>query len=98
MMFRQMGARRCSKLLVALLIGGAFQLGLVESCDDRLIGLTRVFDPCGTILGSCLPGQFESDAASIGDRCVDPGCVIPGGCRTDENPVPLGTQRDLPGC
>ncbi|MFQ5592482.1 MAG: hypothetical protein ACE5HE_15095 [Phycisphaerae bacterium] len=98
MVFSQNAVRRRVKAGVGLLIGALLQLGLIQSCDDRLIGLTRIFDPCGTILGNCQPGDFEANAARIPDRCVDPGCVIPGACDAVTQAPPLGTQRDVPGC
>ena len=96
MVFGKRQVQRRLKVILALLIGGGIQLGFVESCDDRLIGATKVFDPCGTVLGNCLPGSFETNAADIPSRCVDPACVIPGACPGSE--IPLGTQRELPGC
>ena len=79
------------KVFASLAAGTTLALGsgLVESCDNRLIGLTRYVDPCGTQL-SCPPGSFEANAARINDPGVDPACVVPG--------TPLGTIRDLPGC
>jgi len=66
--------------------------GLVESCDDRLLGITRYVDPCGTFLANCTPGTFETQAADIGDYCIDPTCTVPGGC---DNGQPLGTITRL---
>lgn len=82
------------KGFAVLALAGAMQFGFLESCDDRLIGFTRFADPCGTIL-TCAPGSFETNAADIGDPCIDPACVIPGGCGGGQ---PLGTITDLPGC
>lgn len=79
--------------LGVLLLGALFQLGFVNSCDDRFVQLTRFFDPCGTFLANCTPGSFQANAANIGDFCVDPSCTIPGGC--GNTVPPLGTQRDL---
>jgi len=76
------------------MLASGLQFGLVESCDDRLINFTRFADPCGTIF-TCAPGSFETNAAEIGDECVDPTCTVPGGCSDVQ---PLGTIRDLPGC
>ncbi len=50
--------------------------GLVPSCE----GVTKYFDPCGTILGNCAPGTFELLFADVPDWDVDPTCTIPGGC------------------
>ncbi len=81
------------RMLALLTAGALFQFGFVDSCDDRFIQFTRIFDPCGTVLANCTPGSFETNAADIGDFCVDPSCTIPGGCG-NEGP-PLGTQRDI---
>ena len=70
-----------------------FQFGFLESCDDRLIQLTRQFDPCGTILANCNPGDFEVNRAGIGDFCVDPACTVPGQCGTGLQPI--GTITDI---
>lgn len=75
-----------------LLAGGAAVPGFVESCDDRLVAVTRYFDPCGTILANCAPGDFEVNNAEIGDYCVDPACTVPGGCNDLQ---PLGTITDV---
>lgn len=84
-------SRRRSNL-AALLFAGAVIPGIISSCDDRLIGLTRYVDPCGTILANCNPGDFEVNAAGIGDFCVDPACTVPGGCGGGQ---PLGTITDV---
>ena len=75
------------------LIGACFQLGFLGSCEDRFIGFTTFFDPCGTILGNCAPGSFETNAADVGDFCVDPTCTVPGQCG-NAGPA-LGTVRDI---
>ena len=64
----------------AVLAGGAAVPSFVQSCDDRMIGLTRYFDPCGTILANCAPGDFAVNAADVGDWSVDCTCTIPGAC------------------
>ena len=92
---RHKHARRRLKAIAGFAISMTFALGLVQSCDDSLIGLTRYVDPCGTIL-NCPPGSFEANATHINDPCVDPACVVPGGCGALT--PPLGTIRDLPGC
>ena len=76
----------------AVFAGGAALPAFFESCDDRLIGLTRYLDPCGTILANCAPGDFVVNAADVGDYCVDPACTVPGLC--DPGPA-LGTITDV---
>ncbi len=76
------------------LIGACFQLGFLNSCEDRFVGFTQFFDPCGTILGNCAPGFFQTNAADVGDFCVDPACTVPGQCGDDDGPA-LGTIRDI---
>jgi len=76
----------------AVLAGGAALPSFLESCDDRLINITRYIDPCGTIFANCLPGDFETNAAAIGDYCVDPACTVPGGCG---NRPALGTITNV---
>ena len=71
-----------------VLVSGAAIPGFIESCDNRLIRLTSYFDPCGTILANCAPGDFQVNRAEIGDYCIDPGCTVPGACNTQQ---PLGT-------
>lgn len=83
-------ARRA--VLGGLFLGGLTQLGFIETCDDRLASLTQFIDPCGTVLGNCNPGDFQVNAADVGDFCVDPSCTVPGQCGTQ--PV-LGTVTDL---
>ena len=85
--------RKCpSSLLVASLLSGGFALGFIDSCDDKLVTLTTIFDPCGTIL-DCAPGTFQGQAAGIGDPCFDPTCTVPGGCGNAA--PPLGIDFDL---
>lgn len=90
---------RCAKLslrrgvVAALFAGALFQLGFIETCDDRLASLTRFVEPCGTLLGNCNPGDFQVNAADVGDYCIDPACTIPGQCG-NAGPV-LGTVTDL---
>jgi hypothetical protein len=79
--------------MAALFSATVFQLGFVSSCDDRLVGLTNYLDPCGTILGNCTPGFFQSINADLGDWCIDPACTVPGGCGAAD--PPLGTIRDI---
>jgi len=76
-----------------LSLGTVFQFGFIEGCDETLIEVTRIFDPCGTFLANCTPGSFEANAAEIGDWCVDPACIVPGGCGTGQQP--LGTIRNI---
>ena len=69
-----------------------FIIGFLQSCDDRLIGLTRFIDPCGTILANCAPGDFEVNRADVGSFCVDPTCTVPGQCGEGQA---LGTITDI---
>jgi hypothetical protein len=89
---RRTGFARRFIRFATVLASGAAVPGFVESCDDRLIGLTRFFDPCGTFLANCAPGDFEVNNAEIGDYCVDPACTVPGGCNDLQ---PLGTITDV---
>lgn len=75
--------------VAALLLAGPFMYGLIESCDDRLVAISRFVDPCGTFLANCAPGDFEVRAADVGDFCVDPACTVPGQCPGQGQP--LGT-------
>lgn len=84
-------ARRLFRF-AAVIAGGAALPGFIESCDNRLIGLTRYFDPCGTILANCAPGDFVVNRAQVGDFCVDPACTVPGACNDDQ---PLGTLTNV---
>lgn len=78
--------------VVSLLLGSAFQLGFLDSCNDRLVSLTTVIEPCGTFLANCNPGDFQTLNAPVGDFCVDPSCTVPGQCG---NGQALGTIRQL---
>jgi hypothetical protein len=81
--------RRVTRRVCAVVAAGLFQIGgFVESCDDRVAQVTRYFDPCGTILANCAPGDFQVRAADVGDYCVDPACTVPGQCGGGQ---PLGT-------
>ena len=92
-MVKQRSVRRNrSAMGAALVLGAVFQFGFVETCNDRLVGLTRYIDPCGTILANCSPGDFEARAAAVGDFCVDPACTVPGQCGGGQ---PLGTITDI---
>jgi len=75
-----------------LLASGAAVPGFVDSCDDRLASITRFVDPCGTIFANCAPGDFEVNAADVGDYCVDPACTVPGACGGGQ---PLGTITNV---
>ena len=77
-----------------VLVGGLFLLGFLNACDDRLLGLARVFEPCGTVFANCTPGSFLVNQAEVGDYCVDPGCTVPGQC-TEQPQPPLGALTDL---
>jgi len=76
---------------LTLLAGGACTFGMIDSCDDRLLEVTRYVDPCGTFL-TCAPGSFEVASAEVGDYTVDPSCTVPGQCGDYQ---PLGTITDL---
>ncbi|MFQ5413355.1 MAG: hypothetical protein ACE5E6_02745 [Phycisphaerae bacterium] len=62
-----------------VLAASVFQL---PSCAQVL----TVFDPCGTILGSCAPGALQLLFADVPDFDVDPTCTIPGGCTNQTLP------------
>jgi len=74
--------------LSASVVAGILPLGLVESCDQRAATFSQYFDPCGTVLANCAPGDFQVRAADVGDFCVDPACTVPGQCGGGQ---PLGT-------
>jgi len=76
----------------AFILGSLSILGFLDSCDDLLVNVTRYVDPCGTFLANCTPGSFETEAAEVGDYCVDPACTVPGQCGGGQ---PLGTITDL---
>ena len=76
-----------------LVTSTAFVHGYLDSCNDRIVEVTRFVDPCGTFLANCNPGDFQVNAADIGDYCIDPACTIPGGCG-NAGPA-LGTVTQL---
>ena len=83
--------------MAAVAAGMLFQWNFIGSCDDRMATLTRYFDPCGTILANCQPGDFQLNRADVADYCVDPSCTVPGQCQ-DQNGLavpPLGLNTDL---
>ena len=92
MIKQRTGRRKRNVMAAALVLGAVFQFGFVETCNDRLISLTGYFDPCGTILANCAPGDFITGAANVGDYCVDPACTVPGQCGGGQ---PLGTITDV---
>ena len=92
MITRQTSYARRFTRIATLLASGAAVPSFVESCDDRLTNLTRYIDPCGSIFANCAPGDFEVNAADVGDYCVDPACTVPGAC---SNQQPLGTITDV---
>ncbi len=94
MIFGKADVRRCFRRLAGVILGGVcfFGLGFIESCDDRLVEMTRYVDPCGTFLANCNPGDFQVWSADIGDYTVDPACTVPGQC---DGGQPLGTITDL---
>lgn len=69
-------------------MAGIIPFGFLESCNNRATSATEYFEPCGTILGNCTPGSFQTNAAEVGDYCVDPACTVPGQCGGGQ---PLGT-------
>ena len=83
--------RRRTARWALVLFGAASLMSFFSACDDFLIGMTNFVDPCGTLL-NCPPGSFQSNAAELGDWCIDPACVVPGACSDDQ---PLGTIRDI---
>lgn len=94
-MFLMRSYLRSHRARLAATVGGALFIigaGFVNSCDNRLLGLSQYIDPCGTFLANCQPGDFQVNAAGIGDYCVDPSCTVPGGCG---NGQALGTITDL---
>lgn len=83
------GIRRAFRKVVAgTLLAGIIPVGFLESCNNRLTSATQYVDPCGTILGNCTPGSFQTSAADVGDYCIDPACTVPGQCGGGQ---PLGT-------
>lgn len=86
--------RRLQRRLAAGMLGtvSIIGAGFINSCDDRLIGLTQYVELCGTVFANCAPGDFQTNRANIGDYCVDPSCTVPGGCA---NGQPLGTITDV---
>ncbi|MDO8631508.1 MAG: hypothetical protein Q7R41_13565 [Phycisphaerales bacterium] len=80
--------RRMVRWASASVVAGILPIGLIESCDQKVVEFTRYFDPCGTILANCAPGDFQVQAADVGDYCVDPACTVPGQCGGGQ---PLGT-------
>ncbi len=87
-----MTSRKWIKKTVGVAAGGLFILGFLESCDNRLVGLTNFIDPCATFLANCQPGDFQANRSDLGDFCLDPTCTVPGQC--DNGPL-LGTIRDI---
>lgn len=81
MFFSKRAAKRRRKIVGALFGGGVMFGGFLESCDDRLVELSRFLDPCGTILANCAPGQIAADRANNGDPCYL--CDRPEGCDQD---------------
>ena len=92
MIFQRTNVRRRLFKVATLVLSGASLVGLLQSCDDRLIGLTQFFDPCATFLANCNPGDFQVRRADVGDYCIDPACSVPGQC---DNIQPLGTITDV---
>lgn len=86
-----LGRSRWAKLAAALLVLPGI-VGFIESCDSKLVGLTRYVDPCGTFLANCNPGDFQVQRADVGDFCVDPACTVPGQCGQGQ---PLGTITNV---
>ncbi len=85
---RQVFQRAFRRLVSGTILAGIIPVGFIESCNERVIVATQYVDPCGTILGNCLPGSFQVNAADVGDYCIDPACTVPGQCGGGQ---PLGT-------
>jgi hypothetical protein len=83
--------RRRTAPVAAAFLGAVWQLGFLQSCDDRLIGLTRFVEPCGTFLANCQPGDFLINRSELGASC-DPTCVVPGQCGEQ---APLSVIREI---
>ena len=88
----RMRTPRRAAIAATFLGSAASVLGFLDSCSDRLTNVTRYVDPCGTILGNCFPGEIQTEAAAVGDYCVDPACTVPGQCGAGQA---LGTITDL---
>ena len=80
--------RAFRRLVSGTITLGIIPVGFLESCNEKLITATTYVDPCGTVLGNCTPGSFATNAADVGDYCIDPSCTVPGQCGTGQ---PLGT-------
>jgi len=78
--------------MILMSCSSVFALGFLGNCDDLLVSVTQYVDPCGTILANCQPGDFATNAASVGDFCIDPSCTVPGACG---NGQALGTITDI---
>jgi len=92
MMFGKANVQQRLRRLAGVILGGVFIIGFLETCDNRLIQMTRYVEPCGTFLANCNPGDFEVSQAEVGDYCIDPTCTVPGQCGPEQ---PLGTITDL---
>ncbi len=93
MFMQRFNTRRLLKALTGLTLSATFILGFLESCDDKMIGLSRFFDPCGTFLANCQPGELELRAAGPGDFDVDCTCTVPGQCLGQD--INIGTISEL---
>ncbi len=91
--------RRVLASAALVVTGMTFQaLGFLDGCNDRLVNLTYLVDPCGTFLANCNPGDFQARNSPLGDPCIDPTCTVAGQCQPDPaNPdtPPLGTLFNL---
>lgn len=69
--------RRRLTLTAALLSTGVIPLiPFLPSCE----ALVNRFEPCGTIFGNCVPGDFQLQFADVPDFTFDPSCTIPLQC------------------
>lgn len=93
MLSSRTGIRRRVVRAMAIATGSVFVVGMLESCNDFMVGASAYVDPCGTIFGNCAPGDIQVRAADIGDSCIDPACTVPGGCGFEG--APLGTITNV---
>lgn len=84
---------RLARLGVLISVGTVYQVFSPAACDRAFVDLTRIIDPCTTILANCAPGSFFANTVEIGSheaQCFDPTCTLPGQC----GGVPLGSFQD----
>lgn len=74
---------RLVKLGVLFGVATVYQAFSLAGCDRAFVDLTRIFDPCGTVLANCAPGSFYANTVEVGSyeaHCFDPTCTLPGQC------------------